>query len=78
MPSAELAQHYKVKSVPTFVLFEREEKWRKMGVQTEELNSKPSRLCSIKVLSCTAFFMPNVLFVTKVIFLFLAPTTLKG
>ena len=35
--SAELAQHYKVKSVPTFVLFERgEEKWRKMGVQTEE------------------------------------------
>lgn len=35
--STELAQHYKVKSVPTFVLFERgEEKWRKMGVQTEE------------------------------------------
>ena len=35
--STELAQYYKVKSVPTFVLFERgEEKWRKMGVQSEE------------------------------------------
>lgn len=35
--STELAQYYKVKSVPTFILFERgEEKWRKMGLQSEE------------------------------------------